>query len=89
MILRRITPLITQIIAASGYVTVITPVTPSARSHDVKRLHACVYTSHKARNPVTGVIIVITLLKELLGVIKSVISEVTSLGNGGFRGISL
>ncbi|CAM5287833.1 hypothetical protein ECAE60S_00240 [Eoetvoesiella caeni] len=89
MILRRITPLITQIIAAGRYVTVITPVTPSARPRDANGFHACVYTSHKARNPVTGVILVITLLKKLLGVIKSVISEVTSLGSGGFRGISL
>lgn len=89
MILRRITPLVTQIIAAGGYVTVVTPVTPSARPHDVNRFSACVYISHKARNPVTGVTTVITLLKSLLGVIKLVISEVTSLSNGGFRGISL
>lgn len=89
MILRRVTPLVTQIIAAGGYVTVVTPVTPSARLHDVKTLSVCVYTPHKARNPVIGVTIVITLLKSSLGVIKSVISEVTSLGIGGFRGISL
>ncbi len=70
MIVRRITPLITEKHAAGGDMTCITPMTPFARPRDVKTSNVHVYPSHEARNPVTGVIQVIVSLKKVLGVIK-------------------
>lgn len=86
MIVRLITRCYPVKMAERGYVTIVTRVTPSAPAHDATTfIERDVYPSHEARDPVTGVLIVIYLSKKLLGVINLVISEVTRLVEGDFR----
>lgn len=86
MILPRITRYYPVKMAAVGYVTVSTPVTPSAPAHGVKTSNVRdAYISHEARDPVTGVLIVTCLLKKALGVINLVINGVIRFVEGSFR----